>query len=229
MGSPLQEFKPTFTDHHATRTNSEHFGKYGSSVVPTNKPQQAAWRPPPELGFLSALAAMARYSPRSARTAMTFARMERRIRALRAEQREDIIARRTAALRVFLGSSDEERATVLRRLLRAERRAAHVGVGYDAVRHAALCRLLAEAETARPPTVRRATKKAATRGGGLPDRSSPNASGAVPSALSRLLRCADAAGRDPSPSRAPNAPPHSWVQPSDSRPAGPTSRDTPRG
>lgn len=71
---------------------------------------------------------------------------ERRIRAVRTEEPQDAIAARAAALRPFLGRSREERRVALRRLLRTERRAAHCGIGYDAVRHAALRRLIAEAE-----------------------------------------------------------------------------------
>ncbi|WP_425105744.1 hypothetical protein [Ancylobacter sp.] len=73
----------------------------------------------------------------------------RRIRAARCEERDAVIARQAAALRPFLGRATEECRTVLRRLLRAERRAAGSGLGYDAARHAALARLLAELET--PP------------------------------------------------------------------------------
>lgn len=40
------------------------------------------------------------------------------------------------------------------------------------------------------------------------------------------VRYGDAAGRGPSAWREPTAPRHSWVQPSDNRPAGPTSRGT---
>ncbi|MDQ0347229.1 hypothetical protein [Ancylobacter vacuolatus] len=74
-----------------------------------------------------------------------------RIRAARSEERDDIIAGRTAALRPFLGRQPEGQSTTLRRLLRAERRAAGSGMGYDAARHAALRRLLAEAEAAPLP------------------------------------------------------------------------------
>ena len=76
--------------------------------------------------------------------------LRRRIRAARSEEREDIIAGRTAALRPFLGRATEDSRATLRRLLRAERRAARSGVGYDAARHAALARLLAEAEAVPP-------------------------------------------------------------------------------
>lgn len=71
---------------------------------------------------------------------------KRRIRAVRTEEPEDAIAARATALRPFLGRTREERQTALRRLLRTERRAARCGIGYDAIRHAALCRLMAEAE-----------------------------------------------------------------------------------
>lgn len=71
---------------------------------------------------------------------------KRRIRAVRLEEPNDAIAARAAALRPFLGRTREERQAALRRLLRTERRAARCGVGYDAVRHAALRRLMAEAE-----------------------------------------------------------------------------------
>ena len=70
----------------------------------------------------------------------------RRIRAVRTEEPEDAIATRAAALRPFLGRTSEERRSALRRLLRTERRAARCGVGYDAIRHAALRRLMAEME-----------------------------------------------------------------------------------
>lgn len=94
----------------------------------------------------------------------------RRIRAARSENPDEAIAARVAALRPFLGRTGEERQVALRRLLRAERRAAGTGIGYDAVRHAALRRLLAEAEPARfaAPLSRpaRTHEKAATRGGG---------------------------------------------------------------
>ncbi|WP_371345243.1 hypothetical protein [Ancylobacter sp. IITR112] len=73
-------------------------------------------------------------------------RPARRIRAARSEEREEIIARRTAALRPFLGPAADEAGATLHRLLRAERRAARSGMGYDPARHAALARLLAEAE-----------------------------------------------------------------------------------
>jgi len=71
---------------------------------------------------------------------------KRRIRAVRTEEREDAVAARAKALRPFLGQTGDERQTALRRLLRTERRAARCGIGYDAVRHAALRRLMAEAE-----------------------------------------------------------------------------------
>lgn len=71
---------------------------------------------------------------------------KRRIRAVRAEEPNDAITTRAAALRPFLGRTREERQAALRRLLRTERRAARCGVGYDAVRHAALRRLMTEAE-----------------------------------------------------------------------------------
>ncbi|WP_018389841.1 hypothetical protein [Ancylobacter sp. FA202] len=74
-----------------------------------------------------------------------------RIRAARSEERDDIIAGRAAALRPFLGRQPESHGATLRRLLRAERRAAGSGLGYDAARHAALRRLLAEAEAAPLP------------------------------------------------------------------------------
>jgi hypothetical protein len=73
-----------------------------------------------------------------------------RIRATRSEERDDIINGRVAALRPFLGRPPEGQGAILRRLLRAERRAAGSGMGYDAARHAALRRLLAEAESAAP-------------------------------------------------------------------------------
>lgn len=81
---------------------------------------------------------------------MTFHRHHRRIRAARSEEREDIIAGRVAALRPFLGSPGADRGAALQRLLRAERRAARSGIGYDAARHAALRRLLAEVEARAP-------------------------------------------------------------------------------
>lgn len=83
----------------------------------------------------------------------------RRIRAARSEERDAIIARRAAALRPFLGRATEEGRAVLRRLLRAERRAAGSGLGYDAARHAALARLLAELDALpRPAAVARNEK-----------------------------------------------------------------------
>ncbi|MDQ0302891.1 hypothetical protein [Ancylobacter polymorphus] len=83
----------------------------------------------------------------------------RRIRAARSEERDAIIGRRAAALRPFLGRGGEECRTVLRRLLRAERRAAGSGLGYDAARHAALARLLAELDAPlRPAAVARNEK-----------------------------------------------------------------------
>lgn len=85
---------------------------------------------------------------------MTCHRHYRRIRASRAEEREDVIAQRTAALRLFLGRPGDGRAAALQRLLRAERRASHTGVGYDAARHAALRRLLAEAQAAPGAVIR---------------------------------------------------------------------------
>ncbi|MCK0209054.1 hypothetical protein MWN33_13540 [Starkeya koreensis] len=75
----------------------------------------------------------------------------RRIRAMRSEEPAEAIAARAEALRPFLGRSGEERMRALRRLLRAERRAAGTGLGYDAIRHAALRRLLAE--PGQPPAV----------------------------------------------------------------------------
>ncbi|MFT0860967.1 hypothetical protein [Ancylobacter sp. G4_0304] len=68
------------------------------------------------------------------------------IRALRMEDPQAAIAARAEALRPFLGGTGKEKLASLRRLLRAERRAARAGFGYDATRHAALCRLLAESE-----------------------------------------------------------------------------------
>lgn len=83
---------------------------------------------------------------------------ERRIRAARTEEPEDAIAARAAALRPFLGRSTEERRAALRRLLRLERRAARCGVGYDALRHAALRRLMDEPEGAERPAPRGKTR-----------------------------------------------------------------------
>lgn len=87
---------------------------------------------------------------------MTDRQPRHRIRVARSEEREATITARTEALRPFLGRSAEDRDATLRRLLRAERRAARAGSGYDAVRHAALCRLMAEGET-RPPAAIRGT------------------------------------------------------------------------
>ncbi len=84
----------------------------------------------------------------------------RPIRAVRSDEPAEAIAARAAALRPFLGRSSEERRINLCRLLRMERRAARCGVGYDALRHAALRRLLAEAE---PPSHGRLPTPAATR------------------------------------------------------------------
>lgn len=67
-----------------------------------------------------------------------------RIRAQRSHEPEAAIATRSDALRPFLGSTVEERRARLRSLLRAERRAARGGLGYDPLRHAALSRLLRE-------------------------------------------------------------------------------------
>ena len=69
----------------------------------------------------------------------------RPIRAMRLSDPTDTIAARAAALRPFLGIASGDRLASLRRMLRQERRAARSGVGYDAARHAALCRLLDEA------------------------------------------------------------------------------------
>lgn len=57
-----------------------------------------------------------------------------------------MVARRAEALRPFLGATGQERLTRLYRLLRSERRAAQNGTAYDATRHAALRRLLTEAQ-----------------------------------------------------------------------------------
>ena len=84
-------------------------------------------------------------------------RRARRIRAVRSDEPAEAISARAAALRPFLGRSGEERRINLRRMLRLERRAARCGVGYDALRHAALRRLLAEAEG--PPPVVGATQE----------------------------------------------------------------------
>lgn len=72
-------------------------------------------------------------------------RSRQRIRATRSEEPQAMVARRAEALRPFLGATEPERLARLYRLLRSERRAASIGVGYDATRHAALSRLLAEA------------------------------------------------------------------------------------
>ena len=74
------------------------------------------------------------------------ARGHRHLRAMRSEDPEALIAARADALRPFLGATSEARLAAIRRLLRAERRAARSGVGYDAVRHAALHRLMSESE-----------------------------------------------------------------------------------
>lgn len=66
------------------------------------------------------------------------------IRAMRVEEPAAQIAARAAALRPFMGRTREEQTTTLARLLRQERRAAAHGVDYDAARHAALRRLMAE-------------------------------------------------------------------------------------
>ncbi|MCJ8143793.1 hypothetical protein MKI84_12790 [Ancylobacter sp. A5.8] len=74
-----------------------------------------------------------------------------RIRAMRVEDPQATIAARVDALRPFIGGTGEEKLASLRRLLRSERRAARAGGVYDAARHAALCRLVAEAQRpARP-------------------------------------------------------------------------------
>ncbi|GLK84950.1 hypothetical protein GCM10017653_30200 [Ancylobacter defluvii] len=66
------------------------------------------------------------------------------VRAIRMHEPAEAIAAKVAALRPFLGHGTVERRTRLARLLRAERRAALTGIGYDATRHAALRRLDAE-------------------------------------------------------------------------------------
>lgn len=68
------------------------------------------------------------------------------VRAMRLHEPAEAIAAKVAALRPFLGHGLAERRARLARLLRAERRAALTGIGYDATRHAALRRL--DAETA---------------------------------------------------------------------------------
>jgi len=70
----------------------------------------------------------------------------RPIRASRLREPDDIIAARAQALRPFLGSDPGGRLASLQRMLREERRAARAGIGYDAARHAALRRLLDEAQ-----------------------------------------------------------------------------------
>ncbi len=74
----------------------------------------------------------------------------RRIRAMRVEEPAAQIAARAAALRPFIGRTKVEKVAVLSRLLRQERRAAAQGAGYDACRHAALGRLLAECRARSP-------------------------------------------------------------------------------
>ncbi len=69
-----------------------------------------------------------------------------RVRAMRMEEPEKQIAERAAALRPFIGRTHDERSATLARLLRQERRAAARGFGYDAGRHAALSRLMAECQ-----------------------------------------------------------------------------------
>ncbi|MBS9478805.1 hypothetical protein [Ancylobacter radicis] len=76
---------------------------------------------------------------------MTQKQERRRIRAMRLDEPDAQIVARAAALRPFIGRTGDERVTALRRLLRQERRASLIGGGYDACRHAALTRLLAEA------------------------------------------------------------------------------------
>ncbi|MCK0196378.1 hypothetical protein MWN34_05560 [Ancylobacter sp. 6x-1] len=56
-----------------------------------------------------------------------------------------LLAARMETLRPFIGTTPEERRIVLSRLLREQRRAARSGRGYDALRHAALRRLMNEA------------------------------------------------------------------------------------
>ncbi len=65
-----------------------------------------------------------------------------RLRACRAHDPATLVAARMETLKPFVGATPEARRTVLSRLLREERRAALTGAGYDAVRHAALRRLL---------------------------------------------------------------------------------------
>lgn len=79
---------------------------------------------------------------------MTLTRGRRAIRSMRSEEPEVAIAARAAALRPFIGITVEERRTALLRLLRQERRASRSGHGYDASRHAALRRLMAEMQAA---------------------------------------------------------------------------------
>lgn len=67
-----------------------------------------------------------------------------RIRAMRTEEPQQAILARATALRPFLGSSPDEKLVRLRSMLRAERRAAHCGMGYSALRHAALHKLMTE-------------------------------------------------------------------------------------
>lgn len=74
----------------------------------------------------------------------------RRIRATRVEEPATQIAARAAALRPFIGRTPAERIAAVSRLLRQERRAAAQGAGYDACRHAALNRLLAECRARSP-------------------------------------------------------------------------------
>ncbi|HSI38920.1 MAG TPA: hypothetical protein VLA00_00035 [Xanthobacteraceae bacterium] len=77
------------------------------------------------------------------------ARLRPRITALRLHEPRALIAARMDALRPFLARDPAVRRAMLARLLRAERRAAMSGVGYDAVRHAALRRLAVEPQTFR--------------------------------------------------------------------------------
>ncbi|MBS7542038.1 hypothetical protein [Ancylobacter oerskovii] len=81
---------------------------------------------------------------------------------MRSHEPAEEIAARAAALRPFLGQGAERRAR-LARLLRAERRAALTGIGYDAARHAALRRLENErrADERRADERRADVKKAA--------------------------------------------------------------------
>ncbi|KAF0134096.1 MAG: hypothetical protein FD152_1503 [Xanthobacteraceae bacterium] len=139
-----------------------------------------------------------------------------RIRSWRSETLAvtETLGQRLRAGEALFGSR-ADRAAERRRLqslLRAERaRRSGDPAGYDLGRHAALIGAVARLG---PPCVDEKTPP------GGPDGASrkPLASISGP--------CGGAAGQDPSAWRAASGQPHSSARPSDSRPAGPTSRDS---